>query len=121
MREMTLNDLYDIESRVAVLDFQALLRRRREKGFQHFIPDLAKSVADTQGHGWTFSKGMMTIQPNHNTDEIMDFLEKNLAQYKWFQTRAHRAEMLKNGTVIEEPQLPQGYDSYTEQFKTLGS
>lgn len=121
MRQFTVDDIFAFEARAAVLDFQALLRRRREKGFMHFIPDLAKGTPDAQGHGWTFKKGMLNVKPNHNTDEIMDFLERNLGQYKWFQTRAQRAEMIAQGVIIEEPQLPQGYDTYTELFKTLGS
>lgn len=117
---MALNhdDILALAAREGVLDFQVLLRDRKDKGFQHFIPDLATENAT--GTGWTLNRGLLVVQNQHNTDELMTFLETKLAHHQWFQTRTQRDELASKGHMFEIPVLPVGYDSYTQLFKSLG-
>lgn len=108
-----------LAERQGVLDFQELLKNRREKGFQHFIMDLA-SEPETAGFGWALKKGVLIVQTNHNSDELMAFLENRLQHHYWFETRAKREERIRGGEIIETPQLPPGFDMYLELFKSLG-
>jgi hypothetical protein len=113
------DDIRALAAREGVLNFQELAKNRREKGFQHFIPDLAKQ-GKFNGAGWSVTNGLLTVQTQHNTDELMTFLEDKLRHHAWFQTRAQLAEMRAAGKVIEQPVLPAGFDAYTEVFKSLG-
>jgi hypothetical protein len=112
------DDILALAAREGVLDFQVLLRDRRDKGFQHFIPDLA--TENKTGTGWTLTKGLLVVQSQHNTDELMTFLETKLAHHKWFQTRKQHDEFTNKGGIFEVPVLPVGYESYTQLFKSLG-
>jgi hypothetical protein len=112
------DNILALAAREGVLDFQVLLRDRRDKGFQHYIPDLATENAT--GTGWTLNKGLLVVQAQHNTDELMTHLETKLAHHKWFQTRKQRDEFTSKGGMFEVPVLPVGYPSYTQLFKSLG-
>lgn len=115
----TTDRIFKLSERAAVLDFQDLLKSRREKGFQHFILDL-KNEPDARGNGWTLSGGLLTVKEPHNTEEIMQFLEDKLKHHPWFQTREGLNSLRSQGKIIETPQLPVGFESYTQQFKSLG-
>lgn len=115
----TTDYIIQLSKRAAALDFQDLLKSRKENGFQHFFLDL-KNEADASGEGWAFSGGLLTVKDPHNTEQIMDFLESKLGHHEWFQTRQNLEELKSQGKTIETPELPEGVESYTQQFKSLG-
>uniref|UniRef100_A0A6C0BEL8 VWFA domain-containing protein n=1 Tax=viral metagenome TaxID=1070528 RepID=A0A6C0BEL8_9ZZZZ len=105
--------------RFNVLDFQNLLKRRREDGMKCYIHDLR--TVNHKGSGWDLTKGVLTIQENCISQEIEEFLESRLSSFGWFQTRAKKIQLELSGTVFEKPDLPLGYSMYPQSgYKVLG-
>lgn len=120
-------EIFELAQRASVLDYQELMTNRSKNGFQHFIMDLKlepemHSATYDAAHqtGWHIKGGLLTVYKNHNTDELMNFLEAKLAHYPWFESRAIKEQQRRASEYIEPPTLPQGFVSYTEIFKSLG-
>lgn len=103
-----------LASRQAVLDFQDLQAERRSKGFVHFIPDLKEIT--TQGQGWSITSGKLVVRAEHNTHELMQFLDNQLKDYPWYETTAKYPN-----AGIPAPVLPHGFNTFVERFKAVGA
>ncbi len=127
--------LADLATRTAILDFRKLRDDRFKKGFEHFIMDLLNHPYKNDGHGWTFGdrdekrkftkadpskKGVLNVKPDHDSAGLNAWLHAMLRKYPWFETQEELNERLAAGEVLPEPQLPPGFDKYTELFKSLG-
>lgn len=114
----TQQHLLALAEREGRLDFQELMQKRAKDGFTCKIQDLKND--SFEGKGWTLKQGLLNVKEQHDTKELMDYLENKLSSYDWFQTRRYKMEQEQQGKVFEKPQLPYGYDGYAKLFKVLG-
>ncbi len=102
----------------AKLDYQELMKNRFEKGFSCMILDLKGQPKEDhlKTWGWSIDNGVLTVLSTHNSETLMQYLDKKLGHFEWYQNSANKPE------TLEEPDLPPDCPPYAEKlFKVLGN
>lgn len=140
-------DIYDLVERMRLVQFEELVLRQQEEGFQVFIPQLSQGET-YDGDGWSlhapdfglakYSSGWLVVQQDANRSQLTDYLDRKLAQYRngellansWWKDLSDlriRQNELKwhrstnaNLPLEEQPHLPGEYKSLPfDGFKVL--
>lgn len=126
-------DLYLLSLRAGLLDFQTWINNIHLYGSKSYIMDL-EYEGDYQSDDYYFDpdnrqfcrgfcvrKGVVTVYETCDVNHLMDYFERKLGKYSWFETRRDFERLKQEGRCIETPTLPGNYQSFlADGYKILG-